>query len=130
MDLATLQARARAARTVSHSIGEITYTLLVPEQHDILVAAQRTGALKADGDAAGMLLLNRAVLLDAVIGWTGVRVGHILPDDPEAAAPLAWEPGAVPLLLGARPADAAALTEVLNDRTAARKAAIEADSGN
>lgn len=130
MDLSTLQARARAARQFQHTLGEITYTLLIPEQHDILVAAQRTGALRADGDAAASLLLNRAVLLDAVVGWTGARVGHILPDDAEAGTPLAWEPDAVPLLLGARPKDALALSDALTERTAARRKALEVDSGN
>lgn len=130
MDLATLQARALAAREVTRSVGAITYHLRLPTQHDILVAAQRTGALKVQGDAAAMLLLNRSVLEAAVIGWTGARVGHILPADPEAGAPLAWEAGAVPLLLDARPDDAVALQDLLTERTAARRAALEADSGN
>lgn len=85
MDLQTLQARALAAREVTHTVGEITYRLRVPTRHDVLLAAQRTGAMQAAGDRAAMLVMQRALLDAAVVGWAGVRVHHVLP--PDRAAP-------------------------------------------
>jgi len=133
MDLYTLQQRALAARELVHTVGGITYTLRVPTRHEVLLAAQRSGAMQAGGDRAALLVTQRAVLEAAVIGWTGARVCHVLPPDQaagEADAPLPWEAGAVPLLLDARPDDAQALADVINQRMAARAAAVEADAKN
>lgn len=133
MDLQTLQARALAAREVTHTVGEITYRLRVPTRHDVLLAAQRTGAMQAAGGRAAMLVMQRALLDAAVVGWAGVRVHHVLPPDQcgaEAGTPLAWEPGAVPLLLDARPDDAQALADLMSARMAERTAAVEADAKN
>lgn len=133
MDLKDLQQRALAARELAHTIGAITYRLRVPTQHEVLLAAQRCGATQAKADGASLLIMQRAVLEQAVIGWDGVRVRHVLPLDQaggEADSPLPWEPGAVPLLLDARPADAQALADLVTLRMAERAAAVEADSKN
>lgn len=133
MDLQTLQQRALAARELSHAVGEITYRLRVPTRHEVLLAAQRSGAMQAGGDRAALLVTQRAVLEAAIIGWTGARVRHVLPADQadgEADAPLPWEPGAVPLLLDAQPEAAQALADVINARMAQRAAAVEADAKN
>ena len=129
MDLQTLQARAQAAREFTHSVGEITYTLRTPTQHEALLAAHRTGVVGQPAGAAYMVLM-RAVLEAAIVGWQGLRVGHLLPSDAEAAAPLAYDPGAVPVLLDARPADATALADALSERTLQRAAALDADAKN
>lgn len=133
MDLQALQQRALAARELAHTIGEITFRLRLPTRHEVLLAAQRAGALSAGGDRAGMLVTQRAVLESAVIGWTGARVRHVLPPEHaqgDGETPLAWEPGAVPLLLDARPDDAQALADLINRRMEERAAAIEADAKN
>lgn len=137
MDLQTLQQRALAARELSHTIpsdqGDITYRLRVPTRHEVLLAAQRSGAMQAGGDRAALLVTQRAVLEAAVIGWQGARVRHVLPPDQaqsEADTPLPWEPGAVPLLLDAQPEAAQALAELINQRMAQRAAAVEADAKN
>lgn len=135
MDLQTLQQRALAARELSHTIchdhGDITYRLRVPTRHEVLLAAQRSGAMQVAGDRAALLVTQRAVLEQAVIGWTGARVRHVLPDDQaEPDAPLVWEPGAVPLLLDALPEHAQALADLINQRMAQRAAAVEADAKN
>lgn len=130
MDLATLQARAQAAREFEHTIGDVTYRLRVPTRTEVLTAAQRSGAMRTQGDAAGYLLLQRATTEIAVIGWTGLRVRHLLPQDPDGNTPLAWEEGAVPLVLDAQPDHADELGEVIGQRLKARTATIEADAKN
>ena len=129
MDLQTLQARAQAAREITHSLGGIDYRLRTPTQHEVLLAAHRTGVVGQPAGAA-YLVLMRAVLEAAIVGWQGLRVGHVLPNDADAATPLAWEAAAVPTVLDARPGDAKALADVLSDRMAQRAAAIEADAKN
>ena len=130
MDLDTLRAQARAARQITHPLGDVTYTLLLPTRHEVLLAARRVGAAQVGGDSAALLVLQRGILEGAIIGWVGLRVGDILPGHSEAAAPLAFEPGMVPLLLDARPDDADALGQVLTDAMAARSGAVEADAKN
>lgn len=133
MDLQALQQRALAARELTHTIGEIEFRLRVPTRHEVLLAAQRAGALASTGDRASLLITQRAVLEAAVVGWTGARVRHVLPlehAEGEGEAPLPWEPGAVPLLLDARPDDAQQLADIVSQRMAKRDAAVEADAKN
>ena len=129
MDLQTLQAKALAAREVAHAVGDITYRLRLPTPHEVLLAAHHTGVVGQPAGAAYMVLM-RAVLEAAIVGWQGLRVCHVLPDDADGQTPLAWEPGAVALVLDSRPADAKALADVLSDRMAQRAAALEAAAKN
>lgn len=129
MDLQALQARARSAREFDHAIGEITYRLRVPTQHEALVAAHRTGVV-GQAQGAAYLLLMRAVLEAAVCGWQGLRVGHVVPGGDDAATPLPWSADAVALVLDARPADAQALADAMGAQMVARAAAFEADAKN
>jgi hypothetical protein len=68
-------------------------------------------------------------LLDAVVGWEGVRLCDVLPDA-SAAEPLEWSPDAVALYLDARPDDADAMGAELLSRVGQRNAQIEADAKN
>lgn len=131
MDLATLQQRALAAREVAHTLGDVVYRLRLPTGHEVLLAAHRTGVV-GQATGAAYLVLMRSVLEQAVIGWQGLRVRHVLPADggSDADAPLPYEPGAVATVLDARPADAQALADVLAERMAQRAAALEADAKN
>lgn len=128
MDLATLQQRALAAREITHTLGEIEYRLRLPTGHEVLLAAHRTGVV-GQATGAAYLVLMRAVLEGALIGWQGLRVRHVLPADGDNA-PLPYEPGAVATVLDARPVDAQALGDVLAERMAQRAAALEADRKN
>lgn len=129
MDLQDLQRRAQAARETVHSIGCVTYTLRLPTSHEVLLAAHKAGVV---GQAVGAayLLLMRAVLEAAVVGWQGVRVGDVAPGGDDAAAPLPWDAGAVPLLFDAKPGHESALRDVLSARMAERATALEADAKN
>jgi len=128
MDLATLQQRALAAREVAHTLGDVEYRLRLPTGHEVLLAAHRTGVV-GQATGAAYLVLMRSVLEQAIIGWQGLRVRHVLPADGDEA-PLPYEAGAVPTVLDARPADAQALADVLVERMAQRAAALEADRKN
>ena len=134
MDLHTLQAAALAAREIEHPIslpaGDVLIRLRLPTGQDVKLAAWRTGIGRTDGDKAALLVLQRGLIEQALIGWQGVRVGHILPGHVEATAPLPWDAGAVPLLLDAQPEAEQALFDLLNHRLAARNAAVEADAKN
>lgn len=133
MDLQTLAQRAQLARELDHTVGDITYRLRLPTRHDVLLAAQRCGALQDGGDRAAMLLLQRSVLVGAVVGWSGARVGHVLPPEHAGAdgeTPLAWAPGAVPLLLDAQPEAAQELADLISARVQRRQQAVEADAKN
>ena len=130
MDLATLQQRALAAREVAHTLGDVAYRLRLPTGHEVLLAAHRTGVV-GQATGAAYLVLMRSVLEQAIIGWQGLRVRHVLPaDGSDADAPLPYEAGAVATVLDARPADAQALADVLAERMAQRAAALEADAKN
>lgn len=131
MDLQTLKARAQAAREFTHAIGERIYKLRTPTRHDVLLASARLGGqLSSAAEGTAAMLVQRSLLEAAVIGWQGLRVGHLLPGDDEANAPLAWEPGAVGPVLDALPADEAELGGVLAEAMARRRAAAEADAKN
>lgn len=134
MDLATLQAAALAAREIEHPItlpaGDVVIKLRLPTDQDVRVAAWRTGIGRADGDRAALLVLQRGLVEQALIGWQGVRVAHIVPNHAEASAPLPWEAGAVPLFLDAQPVAQAGLGDVLNQRLAARNELIQDEAKN
>lgn len=129
MDLQTLREKALAAREIAHTVGDITYRLRLPTPHEVLLAAHRTGVVGQPAGAAYMVLM-RSVLESAVIGWQGLCVRHVLPGDADGATPLAWEPGAVALVLDSRPADAKSLADALSDQMAQRAAALEAAAKN
>jgi hypothetical protein len=129
MDLQELQRRAQAARETTHTLGAIDYRLRLPTSHEVLLAAHKAGVV---GQAVGAayLVLMRAVLEGAIVGWQGVRVGDVAPGGDDAATPLPWAAGVVPLLLDARPTDERALADVLSQRMAERATALEADTKN
>lgn len=129
MDLQTLRDKALAAREVTHTVGDVTYRLRLPTPHEVLLAAHRTGVVGQPAGAA-YLVLMRAVLEAAVIGWQGLRVAHVLPDEADGQTPLAWEVGAVAVVLDARPDDAQQLADAMSAGMSKRAAALEAAAKN
>ena len=118
-DWAAIAAQARAAREVKASAGGHTFTLRVPTRHECAQVAHKCGA------QGNLLLLQRALLEAAIVGWEGPRLRDVLPEAEDA--PLEWAAQGVPLLLDARPEweDVLnlALVDALNDRQARAKAA-------
>lgn len=126
--LAELKAAARKALEFTHEIGECTFTLLTPTRTQVRECLHRHGLQARDGDALLLALLQRHLLQQHLVGWTGVRHLHVLPD--AGTAPLPWQPDAVPLLLDAQPDWADALGAALLASMAGRQQRLEADAGN
>lgn len=126
MDLSDLKRHAIAAREFSVPVGAPDaprhITLRMPTQHEVVLAARRSGLHGVDEDAAAHIVLQRTLLQLAMAGWSGVVVGDVLPDHPEAAQPLEWSAGAAELLLDAQPDWGQTLGGALMERMAARKA--------
>jgi len=131
MDLQTIQRLALAAREFSPEPlpgqgARVSVTLRVPTRHEVQLALRRC---QAGADTAGMLLLERALLEQAVVAWAGVQVRDVLPDHPnDDAMPL--EPGAVPLLLDAQPDWAQAWATALLERMRQARQVEEAAEKN
>lgn len=131
--LADLQARALKAREFTHVIGERSLTLRTPTRHDVRQTLHTQRLLDGGGSLMALQLLQHALLLRAVVGWTGLRVRDVLPGaeaNADDAAPLPWSPEAVALYLDAQPDDADALGAELFARANVRNAAIEEDAKN
>jgi nucleotide-binding universal stress UspA family protein len=123
MDLADLKRQATAAREFSVSVGTPPrhITLRTPTEHELTLAARRAGMHSATDDVAASLVLERALVCACLVAWSGVTVGDVLPDSDQAAQPLDFEAGAVPLLLDAKHAWAQELWAALVERLADRR---------
>lgn len=126
--IAGLEAAALKAREFAHAIGERSYTLRVPTRREVRECVHARGLMRGGSDAMMLPLLRHYLLLQAIVGWTGVRENDVVPGaDP---APLPCTPRAVALLLDAQPDEAEALGAVLMDRADQREAAAEVDAKN
>jgi hypothetical protein len=125
MDAAALAAAARKALEFEHSIGECTFRLLTPSRTQVRECAYRHKLNLSDDNGAVLALLQRYTHL---LGWTGVRNLHVLPD--AGTDPLPWSRETLPLVLDAKPAWADALGAKLLARMGQRDADIEEQAGN
>jgi hypothetical protein len=125
MDLSDLQRYATAAREFSVAVGPADaarhITLRLPTQHEISLAGLRSGLMGVQDDAAAHLILQRSLLLQAMVAWSGVLVGDVLADSDHAQDIFSLEPGAAQLLLDAQPDWEATLGKALMQRLAERK---------
>ena len=94
MDLADIKRQALAAREFSLTVGGTRHiTLRAPTQHEIVLAARRAGLHLLDEDAAAQVLLQRSLLLLAVVSWAAVLLADVLPAHEPAPDLLPFEPG-------------------------------------
>jgi hypothetical protein len=129
MELEDIKRAALKQRRFEVVAGPATFALLVPTKLESTLAytgATRGGAL----EGVAMLRFQRDLVLQAVVGWSGVTLGHVLGEVPEAAEALAWEPGAVALVLDANPAWEEAATVALVARMTERRAAWDTAAKN
>lgn len=118
MELADIRRNALAARQFSVEVAPATFTLTIPTHMESSIAySKATIGGKFDGGA--QLRFQRALILTAVSGWTGVLLRHVLNEGDE---PIDFEPGAVDLLMDAQPEWESALVSELLDKMAERKA--------
>jgi hypothetical protein len=128
MDATELAAAARKALEFDHEIGECSFRLLTPTRTQLRECAYRHQLDLSAGDKVAQALLQRYLLNTHLIGWTGVRNLHVLPD--AGTDPLPWTREAVGLLLDAQPDWADQLGNQLLLRHGQRNAAIEEQAGN
>lgn len=123
MDLAEIKRRALEAREFSKDVGPEDsprrISLRIPTQHEITIASRRAGLHQTLDDGAAHLVLERSLLVLAVVGWSGVKVSDVLPGGPGDAFP--WEAGATELLLDAQPDWARVLYQELLARLVERR---------
>lgn len=144
MDIADLQRQAMAAREYAVAIGPPdpveaarSIRMRVPTEHEIKLAALRAGVDRLT-DAAAPAVLERALLVQAIIGWSNLQCADVLPADglpgaehaPAPTEPLAFAPAAVSLLLDAQPAWADTLQRGLYARLKQRAAQRESAAKN
>lgn len=126
MDLADLKRLATAAREFSVPVGPEAaprhITLRTPTDHELTLAARRAGMHQATDDVTATIILERALLCECIVAWSGVVIGDVLPESDQAAEPLVHEAGAVPLVLDAQNDWAQTLWLALVERLAQRKA--------
>lgn len=134
MDLEDIKRQALAARQFDVTVGPESapryISLRLPTRHEVVIASRRAGLHRMADDQAAHVVLQRALLQAAVIGWSRVTVGDVLPDSPAADELLPHEPGAVELLLDAKPAWDERLGAELWTRLAERKASWESAAKN
>lgn len=122
MDLADIKRQATAAREFTLTVGGTRHiTLRQPTQHELVLAARRAGLHNLADDAAAHVVLQRSLLLLAVVGWAGVLLADVLPTHEPAQDLLAFEPGAVALLIDAQPEWETELANALTARMSTRK---------
>lgn len=128
MDLAELRQRAQEARQFEVAVGDCSFTLRTPTRLELRELLLQRGLDPAAGSSMVLPLLQQYLLLRFVVGWTGVRESHVLPE--AGSAPLPWSAEAVALVLDAQPDWADTLGAALLASVAERGARIEAEAKN
>lgn len=82
MDVAELKARARAARVVRHTFDGLTFEIRTPSTIEALRLVNAVNEKTNSNEERGLLTIEG--VLDFVVGWEGVTVGHILSLPPGA----------------------------------------------
>jgi hypothetical protein len=85
------------------------------------VVVCRSGLAAVVDDQAAHIILQRTLLLIAVVAWSGVLVSDVLPSHAQAADALPWAEDAVAMLLDAQPDWEKELGAALMQRLADRK---------
>lgn len=130
MDKHDIRRKALATRECTEEVAPgVHITLRLPTRQEVAVAAARAGVHTPGNETAGLVVMQRDLLLAAVIGWgQGVQLRHLLPD--EAADPLPFDADLVPLLLDAQPEWEDKLRDRFVTERAARMARLEAAKKN
>lgn len=121
--------KARAAREFEHEVAPAKFNLRVPTKLESSIAFADALGDRRRRDSAVSLRFHRALLVLAVVGWSGVTVRHVLPTHATDEA-FDFEPGAVEVLFDAQPEWEGELLQALLDRISQRQAAEETAAKN
>lgn len=119
-----LKEKSEAARTFTVSYKENSYTMRLPTRHE----TRATVAQATEQYGGANFVWARMLLEKALIGWTGITAGDVVPD--AGGEPLLWDVDAVVLLLDERPDIEDHLSNALMDRVKERNAKLEALTKN
>lgn len=130
MDKHDIKRKAMAAREAAEEVEPgVHITLRLPTRQEVAVAAARAGVHLEGNETAGLVLMQRQLLVNAVVGWSqGVRLSHLLPGEPDE--PLAYDAELVGLLLDAQPKWEDKLADRFRTERSARLARLEAAEKN
>lgn len=121
MELDQIERIARASREFTDTFEGVTVTMRIPTRHEVRLAIAQS---PAETPEARLLKAQRAMLIDAVVGWSGVQVKHLVPDVPEDGG-VDHHRSAVEILLDAQPHWAERWQELLVNRMAERRSVEE-----
>ena len=125
MDNEEIRRRALAARECEHAVDGKTFRLRLPTPTDVQIEMLRAG-----DDRAAPLVMQRAVLERAVIGWFGVTVNDLIAGEGVDNDAADFAPMLVPLLFDSRPDICQELAAFLIGRASERNARLEAARKN
>jgi hypothetical protein len=125
MDNEEIRRRSLAARECEHTVYGKTFRLLLPTPTDVQIEMLRAG-----DDRAAPLVMQRAVLERAVIGWSGVMVKDLVSGDDVENETAEFASMLVPLLFANRPDIYEELAAFLVGRASERNAKLEAARKN
>jgi hypothetical protein len=129
VELDYIARKARAAREFEHAAGPAKFNLRVPTKLESSIAFAESLGERRRRDAASSLRFERALLLLAVVGWSGVSVRDVLPEH-AGEDEFAFEPGAAELLFDAQPEWEGELMQALMQRIAQRQAVEDTAAKN
>ncbi len=121
MDMEDIKRFALAARQFSVEVEPgVHVTLRAPTRHELQMASARSEA--TGGSVVSLVAWRRDLSVRAVVVWSGVRVGHVLPDHADANPdePLPFDQELVAELLDAQPEWEALLADALFKRLGER----------
>ena len=134
MDVETIRRKALAARQFDVPAGPGVFSLRVPTKLEAQLAYVRSATHDGARDPAAMLRTQRALLVGAIVGWTGVLGCHVLDGlaatDADKAEPLPFDASVVELLLDAQPDWEQTLSTALVERINARSAVEDTAAKN
>lgn len=130
MELDELRRQALAARCFTVPIAEgVAIQLRTPTKHESSVVYTRVAVVDGALDRAATLRWQRVIVAQAVTGWSGVLLRHLLADHAGAEA-LEFNAGVVELLLDNQPGWEETLTNALLDEMRKRKEAQDTAAKN
>lgn len=127
MDFSDLKARCLAARTFTVAVAGIELQLLEPTRRDYQTAALAHAQL--DNENVRLGAMQRTLVCNAVQGWQGLTVGHVLQEESDTT-PVEFSADAVALLFDERPDVEMACTTGMLTRVSERAARIKAAAKN
>jgi hypothetical protein len=128
-DLDYIARKAKAAREFEHLVGAVTFRLRAPTKLESSIAYADALGDRRRRDAATSLRFHRALVVQAVVGWSGITVRHVLPEHASDDA-FEFEAGAAEVLFDAQPEWEGELLQALMQRISERQAVEDTAAKN